>query len=316
MKLSQAVQEFRTSRLSNGYSANTLITYDWALAILGSLLGDPEVENITKKDLENYMFHLRMNYVTTKGTKLSGSSLDNAWKAVRSLFGWLNDNYGIERPDLKLTKPKYTQDDIKAFTPAEVNKLLAACAYTKKTSSATQKEYVRRRKSNNRDRAMITFLIDTGVRIGELCRMNIGDVDMANGEVRVAPEGTGQKTKARTVYIGKGARQDLRAYLKEREEVKEDESLFVSENDKRLDQHTINHMMHRLGERAGVKDVHPHRFRHTFATEFLRGGGDVFTLKRLLGHATLGMVQRYLQMAEADDAAAHRKASPVDRLKF
>ena len=75
-------------------------------------------------------------------------------------------------------------------------------------------------------------------------------------------------------------------------------------------------LLARLGQRAKVKEVDCHRFRHTSAINFLRNGGDVFTLKGLLGHTDLEMVERYLELAQSDYAKAHQMVSPVDRWKL
>ena len=72
----------------------------------------------------------------------------------------------------------------------------------------------------------------------------------------------------------------------------------------------------RIGERAGVKKAHPHRFRHTFAITYLRNGGDIFTLREQLGHADWKILNRYLALSQIDRARAHESASPVDRWRL
>jgi integrase len=78
----------------------------------------------------------------------------------------------------------------------------------------------------------------------------------------------------------------------------------------------IHLLLANLGSKAGVKNAHPHRLRHTFAVEYLRNEGDIFTLQMILGHSTLDMVRNYLQLAKADAKNAHRRASPADRWKL
>jgi site-specific recombinase XerD len=98
----------------------------------------------------------------------------------------------------------------------------------------------------------------------------------------------------------------MKPYLSKRQKTVPKDKLFE------LDAESIRSLFKRLGERAGVNNVYPHCLRHAFAITYLRNGGDIYSLKYLLGHSTLVMVKRYLHLTAADASNAHRKASPAD----
>ena len=122
--------------------------------------------------------------------------------------------------------------------------------------------------------------------------------------------------KQRIVRIGATSQKALWRYLTVYRRGKSDR-VFLTRSGDSLEGEGIEVMVRAAGKRAGIPDVHVHRLRHTFAVQFLRCGGDIFTLRYMLGHSSLGMVQRYLGSLNADDAArAHQKCSPVDNLQL
>ena len=168
-----------------------------------------------------------------------------------------------------------------------------------------------RRPSGKRDRAIVLVLLDTGIRASENARLEFADVNFQTGAIQLAPYGSGRKTKGRTVYLGKASRSALWLYIAERDD--NEKFVFRTVKGRPMNRNSIRQMVNGLGVRAGVRNAYPHRFRHTFAIQFLRNGGDIFSLQRLLGHASLEMVQKYLKLAQVDTQNAHQRASPVDR---
>jgi integrase/recombinase XerD len=306
MLLSQAIEYFNICKLADGYSPNTMEVYGWALSRLLDFAGDKTVGDITLEQLRRFMLYMKREYKPNRpggsAAPLSPSSLENIWKAIRSFFGWAEEELSIARPDLRLAKPPNPPAEIDAFNYQEIQALVAACE---------RDRLGRHRPTGRRDKAIVLMLLDTGLRVGELARLKIGDVQQE--KVYVAPWGSGRKTRSRFVYIGRSTARAVFRYLLDR---REQESLFTTKHGREMDRNNIRHMIHRLGTRAGVQNAYPHRFRHTFAIQYLRNGGDVFTLQRLLGHSTLEMVRRYLRLADRDAEEAHRLASPVDRWKL
>ncbi len=311
MRLSQAIKGFALAYHLTHAEATTDL-YRKALTHLAQYLGDPPVERITAADLQRYIHHLRTEYIPPRvraskrqGQPLSDWAINNRIKAIRAFFSWAQQEGLIKRnPARNLAQVKIQRAQPIPFTEDEIRRLLHAAEYTQHTDRRV------RRPTWKRNTALIILLLDTGIRVGELCRLKIADVRLEVGEIHIRPFGSGRKSKARTIPLGKAARQALWRYLSRIEDPDPTDPLFA------LSPKSVRNLLHRIGKAAGVPHTHPHRFRHTFAIEYLRNGGDIFTLQRILGHATLDMVRWYLHIVQADVETAHRRASPADKWKL
>ena len=308
MKLSKAVEGYFYDKQAT-YSPKTLGSYKFVFQHLLKFLGDVEVESITPENLKAFIIYLQQDYQPTRLSgregKLSPSGVDLYWKGIRSLFHWLNDSIDLPRPDLKLPRQPFMRSRVVAFTEEDVRKMVRACEYVDVERGG--KKHRQRLPEAHRDKALVLTMLDTGLRIGELLRVKMEDIYMEAGEITVIPYLSGKKSRPRTVQLGQTARRAVWLYVARMTSVFPTSRLF------NMTDNAVRQMLKRLEERSGVPDVHPHRFRHTFAIWFLRGGGDIFTLQSLLGHSTLEMVREYLDIAQTDLALAHKRASAVDR---
>lgn len=165
-------------------------------------------------------------------------------------------------------------------------------------------------RNGDRDAAIILTLLDSGLRAAELVALDVGDVDMASGRV-VVKHGKGDK--ARVVFLGAKARKAILRMLKTRDAAPTS-PLWLTDDGERLGYWGLRQVLRRRAAAAGVPEPSAHDFRRAFALLSLRGGCDVYALQRLMGHADLTVLRRYLAQTESDLQAAHAKASPVDKM--
>ena len=154
------------------------------------------------------------------------------------------------------------------------------------------------------------ILLDTGLRISEVVSIKEQDIDWNRNSIRVMGKGS----KERVVPFGRTVKRALLAYLKRRGHIVGNDHIFVSELGDPLWREPVRRNIRKYGARAGLTGVRcsPHTFRHTFACNWIRNGGDVFSLQRILGHSTMHTVRLYVNLADSDLEAAHLKWSPVD----
>jgi integrase/recombinase XerD len=138
----------------------------------------------------------------------------------------------------------------------------------------------------------------------------LGDYDPSTGRV-VVRHGKGDKD--RTVYAGHAARRALWRYLADRATPRQRDWLFPARNGRAMSRYTLRNIVRHAARRAGMVNANVHRFRHTFAINFLRNGGNVLELQQLLGHENLETVRVYVKLAQTDLVSAQRIASPADR---
>jgi len=181
-----------------------------------------------------------------------------------------------DRPDGEHGDPKVVDKPVPIITDEDLVKIIKACAG--------------RGFEGRRDEAVIRFLLDTGCRVSELCGITLDDLDLDRETALVLGKGN----KRRSVYFGAKTARSVDRYLRERRTHKQAHSaaLFLSQRGP-FSADGVRDLLRRLGTLAGVDGLHPHRFRHTFAHDFLLAGGQGPDLKRLAGWSSDVMLERY-----------------------
>jgi integrase/recombinase XerD len=257
-----------------GLSVNTLDAYRRDLAALGQWLGKRSLPTISLDDLRKYLDHLRQR-------NLSNRSIARQVATLRGLFGFLLEEAEIEsNPAELLVAPKIGASLPKYLDHERVGQLIEAPDSGRPTGL--------------RDRAMLDLLYATGLRVSELIKLRVADLDEYQGVVRVLGKGG----KQRLVPVGKAALAAVEEYrIGQREQLlagRVSPFLFVTARGTAMTRQGFWKLLRGHGKHAGIfRSLSPHVLRHTFATHLLEGGADLRSVQTMLGHADIGTTQIY-----------------------
>ncbi len=308
MKLTTALEGYWLVK-ERDLSVNTVAEYGISFRRLVEYLPDEiAFEEIAAEQIHQFLNHCKRRH------RLSDKSLCNVWIALSSLWTWAEVQIGATHVIRgRVPRPRFRRPPIEAYTEAEVKAMINACEANAKWKSTRRMPGQAARPTELRDRAILVTLLDTGLRASELCNLKVKDYDPKKGRLGVR-EGKGKKD--RSVYLGTSARRILWRYLATRAEAKPSEPLFAARELTHLDRNNLRHLIVRTAERAGVEHATVHRFRHTFAINFLRNGGNLLELQRLMGHERMDTLHVYVQLAQSDLSEAQRLASPADKWRL
>lgn len=215
---------------------------------------------------------------------MTNRTLNGMRRCYSSFFSWLSAEGLIgKNPCAGLVRVKFRKQVKKPYSAVELERIRSACS------------------SNARDLALVDFLYSTGCRVSEVSHLDINDIDFDNQECTVIGKGN----KERIVYLSDVAAMHLQEYLQNRTDMSE--ALFSGKGSDRLSKNGIEAALKRIGKKAKVENVHPHRFRRTLATNLLDRGMNIQDVAKILGHTDLKTTQIYCFISQKNVKVAYQK---------
>ncbi|MDI6694803.1 MAG: tyrosine-type recombinase/integrase [Anaerolineales bacterium] len=289
----QVFAAFMLDRRGRGLSSKTLSFYQDELELFLHFLdgqGVNQLSELTPETIRLYLLHL--------SERRNGGGCHAAYRCIRALLRWAWDEYDLpgRNPITRVSAPKRRTDVLPGVSLVDVQALIGVC---KNDATAL------------RDKAIILTLLETGARAGELCAWNIADFDAHSGALTIRH---GKGDKRRVVFVEKATRRAIAAYLRMRRFAQPCDPLFATRDGERFSVAGLRQVLRRRAAQAGIPTPGLHDFRRGFALNMLRAGVDVYSLQRLMGHADLSVLRRYLAQDDDDLRQAHAKGSPVERM--
>lgn len=269
---------FLAAKRVEGCSEKTIRYYDSTIRNVLASIGK-EVKDVTTDDLRVYLDEYQ------KRSEASKVTIDNIRRILSSFFAWLEDeDYIVKSPVRRIHKVK-------------------TCKTVKETYSDEALELMRDHSECERDLAIIDMLASTGIRVGELVKLNRVDIDFENRECIVLGKGN----KQRRVYFDARTKIHLQRYLKNRTD--DNEALFVSLQKpfNRLLISGVEIRLRELGKKLELSKVHPHKFRRTLATMAIDKGMPIEQVQQLLGHQSVDTTLQYAMVNQNNVKLSHHR---------
>lgn len=272
------INAFISAKEVEGCSTRTIKYYKEIIDKLVKTIEKP-IKDITTEEIRNYLSEYKEN------NNCNATTIDNLRRVLSSFFSWLEDeDYIVKSPVRRIHKVKTPIVIKETFTDENLEKL-------RDTSNCI------------RDLVLIEMLYSTGIRVGELMRLNITDINFEDRSCKVSGKGN----KQREVYFDARTKIHLKQYLNTRDD--ENEALFVSKNKphQRLSISGIELIVRKLGIETDINKVHPHKFRRTLATMAIDKGMPIEQVQRLLGHVKIETTMHYAMVNQNNVKISHRK---------
>jgi integrase/recombinase XerC len=293
--LAEQIGQYTAELVRSGASPHTVDAYAADLAQFLEYLSPPETEPPEPRAID--LLVLREWMAWLYGQRLTAVTIRRKLAAVRGLFRFMLREGVVEINVARLVRtPKAPQKLPEVMTPEQTSALLDGVAADKLE-----------RPFPARDRALFELLYGCGLRVSELVGLNLEDLDRAERWLRVRGKGR----KERQVPVPGKAAEALDRYLAARPIVREQTAVFLNRRGGRLTRGGVAFLV-KLYSRllSGDSSIHPHSFRHAYATHLLADGADLRAIQELLGHARLSTTQKYTQVSLTDLMAVYDKAHP------
>ncbi|HUV57126.1 MAG TPA: tyrosine recombinase XerC [Dehalococcoidales bacterium] len=252
------------------------------------------------KEVDRHVLRGYLSHLMEEG--FVKSSIARKLSAIRSFYRYLLREGVVSASPVADTSPKLDKRLPTFLTLEEIERLLKA-----PDLSTPQ---------GQRDRALLELLYASGLRVSEVVSLNLGQIDLDTGEIRVRGKGS----KERITLMGKPAINALTTYLNQGRpkllSTRGSSALFLNRYGGRLTVRSVQKTLEKYAKIANVgKRVHPHMLRHTFATHLLDGGADLRVVQELLGHANLSSTQIYTHVTKSQARKVYLAAHPMARGK-